>query len=345
MAWVGGCHSPPRCSRAKTGIRHHPYREPRPTRMATLAPRAPVSLRPLVTGSQSPGHPFHYLVHARGLSSPSTSCPPGASADKVPAPSRGNKQQNPSSVGQPSYHRPTGCQGKLIMRASSSVSRTWGLQRQREKGTLKNTVGATWDFSGTWGQGGVGSACGKSRRLWESSTLPVRGQAGPWMEESWNLVPYLVLKRAGPALRKACICFPCLDAINQNRPPCLQSGWSTALYPPASLLSAQQSRGPKTLSRSPSPRCDGSCSHPLWEEKKISLASAQSCKGPTACSQVQMPLLSRSQTSLREALPQIQRQRGGFRQCQCQRLNRCLTCRSKLEQMAEPFIHSFHSFF
>lgn len=61
---------------------------------------------------------------------------------------------NSRTVGQPSYHHPAGCQGKLIMKESSSVSRTWDLQRQQEKGTLKNTVGPSRGFSGMWGWGG-----------------------------------------------------------------------------------------------------------------------------------------------------------------------------------------------
>lgn len=75
--------------------------------------------------------------------------------------------------------------------------------------------------------------------------------------------------------------LPCLDTINQSWPPCLTSGWSSALYPPSFPFSAHQSRGPKTMTRSPRPRCGRCHSHPT-REKQISLASAQSCTGPTA---------------------------------------------------------------
>ena len=95
----------------------------------------------------------------------------------------------------------------MIMKESSSVSRTWDLQRQQEKGTLLNTVGASWDFSGTWGQG---VACGKSRRLWEGLPSLPEGRQVPGWKKAGNLVPYLAVKRAGPALRKACVCLPVL---------------------------------------------------------------------------------------------------------------------------------------
>lgn len=133
---------------------------------------------------------------------------------------------NSRTVGQPSYHHPAGCQGKLIMKESSSVSRTWDLQRQQEKGTLKNTVGPSGGFSGMWGWGvGYGVvACGKSTRLWEGSTLPARGQAGPWMEESWKSGALSSSQEGWASSEKGMCLPPCLDTINQNRPLCLQSG-------------------------------------------------------------------------------------------------------------------------
>lgn len=105
-------------------------------------------------------------------------------------------QQNPSSVGQPSYHRPTGCQGKLIMRASSSVSRPWGLQRQREKGTLQNTrsiLGRQWDMGargrgvGMWKEqeamGGLYPPCQRAGRSLDGRKL--ESGALPSSQEGW----------------------------------------------------------------------------------------------------------------------------------------------------------------
>ena len=127
---------------------------------------------------------------------------------------------NSRTVGQPSYHHPTGCQGKLIMKESSSVSRTWDLQRQQEKGTLLNTgsiLGLQWD---------VGAGCGmwKEQETMGGSTLPARGQAGPWMEESWKSGTLPSCQEGWPSSEKGMCLPPCLDTINQNRPPCLQSG-------------------------------------------------------------------------------------------------------------------------
>lgn len=129
---------------------------------------------------------------------------------------------NSRTVGQPSYHHPAGCQGKLIMKESSSVSRTWDLQRQQEKGTLKNTVGPSWGFSGMWGWGGgYGGGRHVERTPDYGRALPSlpEGRQVPGWKKAGNLVPYLVLKRAGPALRKACVCLPVLIPLTRTGHP------------------------------------------------------------------------------------------------------------------------------
>ena len=186
--------------------------------MATLAPQSPGLPLSFCHRKSEPGHPFHYLVHAPGLSSPSTSCPPGASANKVPAPYRGNKQQNSGSAIIPSSNR---LSGQVDYEREQWCEQDVGFtEAAREGHTAEycgSILGLQWD---------VGAGCGmwKEQETMGGSTLPARGQAGPWMEESWKSGALPSCQEGWPSSEKGMCLPPCLDTINQNRPPCLQSG-------------------------------------------------------------------------------------------------------------------------
>lgn len=232
---------------AKTGILCHPY--PGQDRFGwQLAPepRSPSVFWSRKVRAQGTSH---YLVHAPGVSSPSTSCPSGASADKVPTPSRGNKQQNSGSAIIPSSSRLSRAQ--VDYEREQQREQDMGFTEAAREGHVeeycRTILGLQWDVGvGVWG-GGMWKEHPDYGRLYPP--CPESRQVPGW-KKAGNLVPYLVLKRAGPALKGMCL-PPCLDTINQNRPLCLQSGWSTALYPPTLFLNASEKQRPQTWARSP----------------------------------------------------------------------------------------------
>ena len=74
-------------------------------------------------------------------------------------------------------------------------------QREQDVGfTEAAREGRTAEYCGK-----RGVACGKSRRLWEGLPSLPEGKQVPGWKKAGNLVPYLAVKRAGPALRKACV--------------------------------------------------------------------------------------------------------------------------------------------
>lgn len=82
----------------------------------------------------------------------------------------------------------------------------------------RTILGLQWDVGvgwGVWGGRHVERTPDYGRAL---PSLP-EGRQVPGWKKAGNLVPYLVLKRAGPALRKACVCLPVLIPLTRTGHP------------------------------------------------------------------------------------------------------------------------------
>ena len=148
--------------------------------MATLAPQSPGLPLSFCHRKSEPGHPFHYLVHAPGLSSPSTSCPPGASANKVPVPYRGNKQQNSGSAiipssnrlsGQVDYEREQQCEQDVGFTEAAREGHT--AEYWEHPGTSVGRGGRVWHVERAGDYGRVYPPCQRAGRSLDGRKLEI----------------------------------------------------------------------------------------------------------------------------------------------------------------------------